>query len=333
MASILVAGGYPDSISPEDPIRIFARALATQVIRQGHRLLGGCQTELDAEVASAAKKAAEAAGKSVADCVVSYVGKETKPIHSIGSVRRSELLRWDLIGTRLTFPEPIAQADAIILIGGWEGTRRAANWARLAERPILPIATFGLGAAEIYQTELDQFKPRYGSRIKRSDYELLNSVFSDYRDETMSAFAERVVSLAERIISPRQVFVIMSFADDPALEDAYDTFKSACEAKQFKAFRVDEHIDPSSQRIVPEILEAIEQSAFVVADVSEPKPNVYYELGWAQALGKPVIVTAREGTSLPFDIHDVPTLYWKNQKTLRELLKSKIEKIAQKAGR
>lgn len=333
MAKILFAGGFDEKADASDPMRVFVREAAAEIVRQGHTLLGGCQTPLDAEAASAARDVLTELHKMPDDFIVSYVGKDSTPVHDIGSVRKSQLPRWDLIGPKLVFPEPVAQADAVIIVGGWEGTRRAANWARLANKPILAVATFGLAAADIYLSELDDFKSRYGSRIKKDQYETLNAVLKDGSPEKLRSYAERLVSLAELIITPRQVFVIMSFSKDPALEDVYDTFKTACDAFRFQAFKVDEHIDPAQKRIVPEIVDSIEQSAFVIADVSEPKPNVYYELGWAQALGKPVIVTAKEGTALPFDIFDVPTIMWANQKSLRDALKAKIQKIAERAGR
>jgi hypothetical protein len=96
------------------------------------------------------------------------------------------------------------------------------------------------------------------------------------------------------------------------LEDVYDTFQTVCKDSKFEAFRIDEHI---------------------IAGVSEPKPNVYYKLGRAQALGKDVIVTAKEDAQLPFDIFDVPTILNSNQKSLREALKLKIQKIGEKYGR
>lgn len=71
----------------------------------------------------------------------------------------------------------------------------------------------------------------------------------------------------------------------------------------------------------------------MIADVREPKPNVYSEPGWAQALDKPAVVTAKEGTPLPFDIFVVPTVYWNNQKSLRAALKAKIQKIAETSER
>jgi hypothetical protein len=68
-------------------------------------------------------------------------------------------------------------------------------------------------------------------------------------------------------------------------------------------------------------------------DVSEEKPNVYYELGFAQGAGKRVIVTAFKGTTLPFDISDVSVIFWDGQKQLREKLKDRMQAIASTQGR
>jgi hypothetical protein len=61
--------------------------------------------------------------------------------------------------------------------------------------------------------------------------------------------------------------------------------------------------------------------------------NVYYEVGYAQALGKDVIATARENTKLPFDLFDIPTLFWDSQDTLETKLKFEITRLAPKFGR
>lgn len=222
-------------------------------------------------------------------------------------------------------------ADAAIIVAGWEGTHRAANWARIAKKPLLPVATFGCAAEEIYRTELDEFNAHYASRVTRNEYEQLNRVLAERSPDTLQSCAEQIVSLAERIITPRDVFVIMSFSADPDLEDAYETFCTVCSSFLFNAYRVDHHID-GNKRIIPEIIENIKRSAFIIADVSEPRPNVYYEIGWGQALNKPVIVTAKEGTKLEFDIYDIPTLYWRNQKSLREGLLQRLYRLAKKSG-
>ena len=124
----------------------------------------------------------------------------------------------------------------------------------------------------------------------------------------------------------------MSFAKKGYLKDAYNTFKRVCKENGFSAFKVDHHIDPQ-QRIVPAIFSSIRRSAFIISDISEPRPNVYYELGYAQALGKDVIITALEGTQLPFDVFDVPTLYWDSQDTLERKIQVEINRLGQKFGR
>jgi hypothetical protein len=190
----------------------------------------------------------------------------------------------------------------------------------------VPVATFGLAAAEIFEDELSNFEKRYGTRLPLDDYQILNRLLPGFKPEAVESLAKDVVSVAERLITSKDVFVIMSFAERGELKDAYNTFCRVCKAEELSAFKVDNHLD-KNQRIVPNIINSIRRSAFIIADVSDPRPNVYYELGYAQALGKEVITTAKEGTQLPFDIFDVPTLFWDCQDTLERKLLEEIRRI------
>ena len=38
-------------------------------------------------------------------------------------------------------------------------------------------------------------------------------------------------------------------------------------------------------------------------------------------------MTAKKGTDLPFDVQDVPTIFWESQKKLKEDLKARIQTI------
>ncbi len=86
-------------------------------------------------------------------------------------------------------------------------------------------------------------------------------------------------------------------------------------------------------RILPTILEQIKNSAFAIVELTELKPNVFYELGYAEGLGKKVVVTAKQGTELPFDVKDIPTIFWEGQKQLKDALRTKVTGIAEKQGR
>jgi len=63
------------------------------------------------------------------------------------------------------------------------------------------------------------------------------------------------------------------------------------------------------------------------------EPNVFYEVGFARALGKDVVLTARKGTHLPFDVGDVPTIFWEDQTDLRESLEKYLASLVGKFGR
>ena len=62
---------------------------------------------------------------------------------------------------------------------------------------------------------------------------------------------------------------------------------------------------------------------------------MFFELGYASALEKPLVLTAKEGTELPFDVKDMPVIFWNpiDQKTLRDKLRDKIRLIAETQGR
>ena len=71
----------------------------------------------------------------------------------------------------------------------------------------------------------------------------------------------------------------------------------------------------------------------MIADVSENKPNVYWELGLAGGMNKDIILTARKGTDLPFDINDVPVLYWDSFSEFKKALAKRVDSIASGQGR
>jgi hypothetical protein len=68
------------------------------------------------------------------------------------------------------------------------------------------------------------------------------------------------------------------------------------------AVRVDEQLYLGS--ITGQIIEQIRQADLVVAEVSDRNANVMYELGFAEALEKVVLLLSRTAGDLPFDTRD-----------------------------
>lgn len=61
--------------------------------------------------------------------------------------------------------------------------------------------------------------------------------------------------------------------------------------------------------ITVQLIEAITDARLIVADLVEPNPNVYYELGIAEAFHKPVIrIAGAASEALPFDVRDMRTI-------------------------
>lgn len=237
-----------------------------------------------------------------ANRIISYVLSGQKHAHTFGTVLRSQLADWDIGGeARLYVPETIQQADVVVLVGGFAGTYRAANWARIANKPLLPLASLGGAAAKIFEQELNDFELKYAGLIDKIEFEQLNSVKENWTDHAID-----ILALAQKVAESRYVLVIMSYASRADFKDAYATFCRVVEAEDmgFKCHRVNER--NARDRILPEILDHIERSAFIIVDLTDLRPNVFYELGYADGLHKRVVVTAKKGTELPFDVKDIP---------------------------
>lgn len=120
------------------------------------------------------------------------------------------------------------------------------------------------------------------------------------------------------------VFIIMPMDEemDPGLADVHDAIKQTASNLGLTARRVDDI--QTTDRITPTVIEQLGRAEYVVADLTHNRPNVYYEAGYADALGKTPVFVAKEGTQLEFDTKDFPVLFFKTMKQLQERLQSKL---------
>jgi hypothetical protein len=119
------------------------------------------------------------------------------------------------------------------------------------------------------------------------------------------------------------VFVLMPF--DASFNDIYKFgIKGAADDVGAYAERVDEQMYSGS--ILDRILNQISKADVIVADMTRRNPNVFYEVGYAHALGKVVLLLTQNADDIPFDLkHRAHTVYEGKIDTLRTTLVSKLQ--------
>lgn len=121
------------------------------------------------------------------------------------------------------------------------------------------------------------------------------------------------------------VFVLMPF--DKAFDDIYQLgIKPACVDAGAYCERVDEQIYEES--MLQRIYNQISKTDIVVADMSTRNPNVFYETGYAHALGKRVILLTQDAKDIPFDLKHYPHIIYSNISELKNELNKRVKWFA-----
>jgi hypothetical protein len=106
-----------------------------------------------------------------------------------------------------------------------------------------------------------------------------------------------------------KAFVVMQFGEP--FDSIYtDVIAPVSLEMGFLAERADEFKGPGL--ILRDIIESILTSAVIIAEITPPNPNVFYELGYAHALGKPTILLAERDRQLPFDVSGYRVIFYDN---------------------
>lgn len=116
----------------------------------------------------------------------------------------------------------------------------------------------------------------------------------------------------------------MPFNSD--FDDIYKLgIKNACTELEMYCERVDEQYYEGS--MLERIYNQIHHADYIIADLSTKNPNVFYEVGYAHALNKKVILITQNGEDIPFDMkHYLHIIYDSNKiSSLKEKLQDRLK--------
>lgn len=134
----------------------------------------------------------------------------------------------------------------------------------------------------------------------------------------MSGFSNYWDSLIS--INKDEAFILIPY--NSGFDRVLESIKKVCENLHIKARRAD---DMQEGLIISNIIQGIIQSEIIIADVSDGNPNVFFELGIAQARRESgVIIISRDRNKTPFDVRNWQILSYET--TNLEEFETELEK-------
>lgn len=127
----------------------------------------------------------------------------------------------------------------------------------------------------------------------------------------------------ETNVDKKLVFMLTPF--HPDYEGPYIGVREVCASIGLNCLRGDEeHVKGDLLR---HILSLIAKARLIIANVDGRNPNVFYELGIAHALNKPVLIISSMPNIPPFDIRTTRIIFWDTIPQMKSELRNELLKV------
>jgi len=226
----------------------------------------------------------------------------------------------------------VHSADVVVSVEGESGSQSVLDVALAIERPVLPLPCGGGACEKAWRAQREEVVNWF--RIDPKDADELEQIqLGNLSQAEIRKLASRVHGWVMQGFT-QGCFVIMRF--DPESDALFEqAIEPALADHGFRAWRTDRSV--ATGDVVEKIRDGISHCYFAIADTTGDRANVMYELGYAHACGKPVILLrgARpDGSSsrIPFDFRTQSVLkYTDDLQDLRGRLAAAIGMVCGKS--
>jgi hypothetical protein len=192
----------------------------------------------------------------------------------------------------------------------------------------------GAFPADLERVEIVELNPRRAERLNNilSEFIVPSSRSKDKRvpfqdTQTFSLAAashEGLSSFGVQSERKTKLFVAMPFA--PEHSDVWEiAIQESCQTAGIVCERVDEQAYTGD--ILTQIMSRLRNASGVLALLNDANPNVFLEIGFAWGTGKPTVLIAKKGISLPFDVLGQKCIQYTSIANLRSLLTAELTSL------
>ena len=227
--------------------------------------------------------------------------------------------------------------DALVILGGGAGVEHSADLYLSRRKPVVPL-DLALGAsrddgtggamrlakeARAEPTRFFSFSSTYAS----TEGAALAQIATRNGAATAADIADKTTSLLSKVARPVAFYVRLLNPDHPKFPAVESFFREVVDpvVEEAGMRRLEMGADKNEHAFMNvAIFEGVHFSSVAIVDVTGERPNCFIELGYALRGGR-VLVTAEDGTKLPFDQEMIPCHFWKPGDTVAEKKKALID--------
>jgi TIR- and PNP-associating SLOG family len=227
--------------------------------------------------------------------------------------------------------------DALVILGGGTGVEHSADLYLSRRKPVVPLDLAlgasrddGTGGAMRLAKEARAEPTRFfsfSSAHANTEGAALAQIATRNGAAAAADIADKTASLLSNVARPSAFYVRLLNADHPKFPAVESFFREVVDpiVEEAGMRRLEMGADKNEHAFMNvAIFESVHFSSVAIVDVTGERPNCFIELGYALRGGR-VLVTAEDGTKLPFDQEMIPCHFWKPGDTVTEKKKALVD--------